>query len=79
MNQITHWLDGSNIYGSNNEEAYRLRKGESGQLKLSSGNRLPLDEEGIDVGCKTARPGGMCFISGDDCSSFGTHASSLFE
>ena len=25
MNQITHWLDGSNIYGSSDEAAAQLR------------------------------------------------------
>ena len=32
-NQITHWLDGSNIYGSEIEEAHTLRKFQDGLMK----------------------------------------------
>ena len=35
MNQITHWLDNSNIYGSNEEESEELREGRSGLLKVT--------------------------------------------
>jgi len=37
-NQITHWLDGSNIYGSSAEEAASLRDGR-GRLKVSRSSR----------------------------------------
>lgn len=36
MNQITHWLDASNIYGSSETELRHLRKGAGGQLKISA-------------------------------------------
>jgi len=38
-NQITHWLDGSNIYGSSKEEAEVLRQRFGGQLKVSRRSR----------------------------------------
>ena len=42
MNQITHWLDGSNIYGSSDEETAVLRSFFDGQLKITrqSSSRL---------------------------------------
>ena len=36
MNQITHWLDASNVYGSDNEEAELLRKHTGGKLKVTT-------------------------------------------
>ena len=41
MNQITHWLDASNIYGSDDHEAYLLRsnprsKNGEGKLKVTT-------------------------------------------
>ena len=35
MNQISHWLDASNIYGSSTEDMEQLRKGVGGQLTIS--------------------------------------------
>jgi hypothetical protein len=34
MNQITHWLDGSNIYGSDERKSRDLRLGSRGLLKF---------------------------------------------
>ena len=39
MNQITHWLDGSNIYGSEHEEAENLREKRDGLLKSTTKER----------------------------------------
>ena len=36
MNQLTHWLDASNVYGSDHEEASLLRLKSGGQLKSSN-------------------------------------------
>lgn len=55
LNQLTHWLDNSNIYGSDEKETRRLRKDATrGRLrtrKPSSGlakDPLPLCEEYLD-------------------------------
>ena len=49
MNQITHWLDASNIYGSAEEEAEMLRLKQDGKLRSSSvpnhGDNLPVCED----------------------------------
>ena len=41
MNQITHWLDASNIYGSSEDETKLLRLFRGGKLKITNqpGNR----------------------------------------
>ena len=64
MNQITHWLDGSNVYGSTDEEARNVRSGRGGQLSVSQGNLLPIDHEsGGD--CEARQRGGSCYRAGE--------------
>ena len=46
MNQVTHWLDGSNIYGSKEDQSDRLRLRRGGLMKTSSNNLLPVDQVG---------------------------------
>nr|UYM80461.1 mantle peroxidase-like protein [Novocrania anomala] len=44
INQITSYIDASQIYGSSLEEFAQLRSFEDGKLKVSPGNLLPKDE-----------------------------------
>jgi len=45
INEITAWIDGSNVYGSDEERAAELRLNDgSGKLKTSKGNLLPFNE-----------------------------------
>jgi len=73
LNQITHWLDGSNIYGSTTSEAMHLR-GDRGRMKVSaqrgsSFGSLPScarEQTGKVTGCDVC--GGRkkdCFFAGD--------------
>ena len=47
LNQITHWLDNSNIYGSLPEVATSVRSNQGGLLKSTEGSdnqeQLPID------------------------------------
>src|SRR5262249_15277055 len=45
VNDITSWLDGSQIYGSDAATADSLRSHVGGQLKTSAGNLLPIDPD----------------------------------
>ncbi|MEU6864220.1 peroxidase family protein [Streptomyces sp. NPDC046876] len=42
-NTVTHWWDGSQLYGSDEERCRALRTGEGGRLTLSAEGRLPAD------------------------------------
>ncbi|MEM1122227.1 MAG: peroxidase family protein [Bacteroidota bacterium] len=45
FNEITAWLDGSAVYGSDAFRATWLRSLQDGKLKVSSGNLLPFDTQ----------------------------------
>ncbi len=48
VNEVTHWWDGSQIYGSDADTARRLRTGSGGLLKVTAQNRLPLNAAGVE-------------------------------
>ena len=43
VNEVSHWWDGSQIYGSDEETQRSLRSGVLGKLSLTSDDRLPID------------------------------------
>ncbi|MGB2691426.1 MAG: peroxidase family protein [Thermodesulfobacteriota bacterium] len=48
LNEISGWIDASNVYGSDEERANALRTNDgTGKLKTSEGNLLPFNEEGL--------------------------------
>ncbi len=48
VNEVTHWWDGSQIYGSDQETVDRLRTGTDGKIRVTEKGTLPLDEKGIE-------------------------------
>jgi hypothetical protein len=48
INEVTHWWDGSQIYGSDKEAVDRLRSHIEGKLRLQADGTLPLNHAGIE-------------------------------
>ena len=48
INEVTHWWDGSQIYGSDLQTIYRLRSRIDGKLRIKDDGTLPLDHGGIE-------------------------------
>lgn len=63
INEITGWIDASNVYGSDEERANALRRNDgSGKLKTSRGNLLPFNTDGLP---NAGGPGDTLFLAGD--------------
>ena len=76
VNELTHYIDASNIYGSTDSRAEFLRELTGGRLRVSEGNNLPIQppcspEEGPTGEVETPTdccPEGFdngCFVAGD--------------
>ena len=61
MNDITSWIDASNVYGSDETRAEALRKGR-GQLRTSKGKLLPRNTRGLPNAGGT---GAHLYLAGD--------------
>lgn len=48
VNEVTHWWDGSQIYGSDQETVDRLRSHVGGELRLSPDGTLPVSGNGVE-------------------------------
>ncbi len=48
INEVTHWWDGSQIYGSDQATVNRLRSGKDGKMKMNDDGTLPLGKKGVE-------------------------------
>lgn len=64
VNEITSYLDGSGIYGSNAARATALRELSGGRMLTSPGNLLPLNTMGLPNGAGAGSPADF-YVSGD--------------
>ncbi|ELS01276.1 heme peroxidase family protein [Xenococcus sp. PCC 7305] len=64
-NNITSWIDGSNIYGSDTHRANFLRTFENGELKVSEGDLLPFNDGSIDNDDPRGGDPTSLFVAGD--------------
>ncbi|MCB1049478.1 MAG: peroxidase family protein [Acidobacteria bacterium] len=63
INEISAWIDGSNVYGSDLARSLALRRLDgSGQLKTSAGEFLPYNEAGLS---NAGGPSPDLFLAGD--------------
>lgn len=65
LNDLTSYLDGSMVYGSDAARATALRAGVGGRLKTSAGDNLPFNTLGLNNGNPTGRPDDQFFVAGD--------------
>jgi tetratricopeptide (TPR) repeat protein len=48
INEVTHWWDGSQIYGSDQDKQKQLRSSVGGKMRINEDGTLPLDDKGIE-------------------------------
>ena len=48
INEVTHWWDGSQIYGSDQATQNRLRSGRLGKMRVNNDGTLPVDSTGVE-------------------------------
>lgn len=71
MNKITHFIDGSVIYGSNTDQCAELRSFNGGRLDVMEDfgrELLPLSKD--KDACLTMEQGSACFTSGYGLNTF---------
>ncbi|CAL4066154.1 unnamed protein product [Meganyctiphanes norvegica] len=63
VNDLTHWIDASTVYGQNQHDQDRVRTKQNGTLKTSGNNSLPIDNDAFE--CDAPNRGGVCYLAGE--------------
>ena len=67
MNQITHWLDSSNVYGSGESNSQKLRSFDGGKLSSETGiDGVEMLTDSEKSNCRGISK--RCFLSGNKTS-----------
>jgi hypothetical protein len=83
INEVSHFIDASNVYGSNSTRATALRTvggggaGTGAKLLTSAGNLLPFNTAGLENENPTGLPANELFLAGDVRSNNNVLLSSL--
>lgn len=83
LNQVTSYLDGSVVYGSNQELANELRDFSGGKLRMfytKDGRELLPISTDLNDGCnreEEAKKGKYCFLAGDSRANENLHLTSI--
>ena len=48
INEVTHWWDASQVYGSDQDTVDRLRSGEEGKLRINADGSLPVGQNWVE-------------------------------
>jgi choline dehydrogenase len=63
INDVTHWWDGSSLYGSSLEEQRMARSGQDGKLRLTDDGQLPIpDDPALDFTMRSGSWTGMSML-----------------
>lgn len=65
INEITAWIDGSMVYGSDDMRAAELRSFEGGRLRVTDDNLLIFNDSGLPNAADGVPPGTDLFLAGD--------------
>ncbi|KAK7071018.1 hypothetical protein SK128_013626 [Halocaridina rubra] len=68
VNQLTAWIDGSMVYGSNVTQTRNLRTGRDGLLSSSGNRHLPIARN-QGGSCEAGDRNAQCFMAGDSRSN----------
>ncbi|XP_045583395.2 salivary peroxidase/catechol oxidase isoform X1 [Procambarus clarkii] len=78
LNQITHWIDASNVYGSTPNQQRAIRSFRNGLLLTSGNNLLPINpNQNTSIVCRAEERGALCYLAGDSRANQHPHITAI--